>query len=145
MLFRLGEMIVGDILIDCLAIRNIYKGYCSIMRIHILKRLGNYRICDISTVICQQMFVDLYRHGRQRRKKYSRNYGLSETTLENIKKILRRCMQVALEEGLIDKNPVDKVQLPKILPKEYLTLLPNEIGVFLDEARMFNMHELFML
>lgn len=124
---------------------NIYEGYCRNIRMHVLEHLGNFRICDISTVMCQQMFVELYRHGRHRRKKYSRNYGLSEATLASIKKILRRCMQVALEEGLIDKNPVDKVQLPKILPKEYLTLLPDEIGIFLDVARLFNMHEFFML
>lgn len=120
------------------------KGYAQYFKVKILPKIGNIKIKNISTVVCQQFLMDLYRNGRTRNVKEKGN-GLSAKTVKDIKIALQTCLQKAVDEGLIQDNPCRKVQLPKDESKEMKTLKSNELAAFLDEAKDSGCYEFYLL
>lgn len=120
------------------------KGYAQYFKVKILPKIGNIKIKNISTVVCQQFLMNLYRNGRTRNVKEKGN-GLSAKTVKDIKIALQTCLQKAADEGLIQDNPCRKVQLPKDDSKEMKTLKSNEIAAFLDETKDSGCYEFYLL
>lgn len=120
------------------------KGYAQYFKVKILPKIGNIKIKNISTVVCQQFLMDMYRNGRTRNVKEKGN-GLSAKTVKDIKIALQTCLQKAVDEGLIQDNPCKKVQLPKDESKEMKTLKSNELAAFLDEAKDSGCYEFYLL
>ena len=111
---------------------------------YILPRIGEIKLKEISTVTCQQMFMDIYTNGRIRNRE-KRGSGLSAKSVKDIRVALQVCLQKAEDEGIIQDNPVRKVQLPKEPKKEMQTLKTNEVGRFLEEARNSECYEFYLL
>ena len=111
---------------------------------YILPRIGNLKLQKISTVTCQQMFMDIYTNGRVRHRE-KQGAGLSAKTVKDVKVALQVCLQKAEDEGIIDNNPVRKVQLPKEPKKEMQTLKTDEVGRFLEEAKKSECYEFYLL
>lgn len=121
-----------------------YNGYKVYIEKYINPRIGNLKLSEISTVVCQQLLMDLYKNGRiKKSKKYGP--GLAIKTVKDIKITLQACMQKAFDEDLIKKNPVKKIKLPTEAPKEMKTLKAADIQAFLDEAKRSNCYEFYYL
>ncbi|MCC8073296.1 MAG: tyrosine-type recombinase/integrase [Clostridiales bacterium] len=120
------------------------KGYAQYFKVKILPKIGNIKIKNISTVVCQQFLMDMYKNGRIRNVNEKGN-ALSSKTVKDIKIALQVCLQKAVDEGLIRDNPCSKVQLPKDEPKEMKTLKSSEIAAFLEEAKDSNCYEFYFL
>ncbi len=120
------------------------RGYENYFQIYILPRIGKLKLKQISTTTCQKLLIDLFENGRMRSRE-TRGNGLAAKTVKDIKITLQACLQKAVDEGLIQTNPVCKVDLPKEPKKEMQTLKPNEIGRFLNEAKDSQCYEFYLL
>ena len=120
------------------------RGYKSYYETYILPRIGKIKLNQISTVMCQQLLTDLYTDGRIRNRE-TRGNGLSAKTVKDIKIALQTCLQKAVDEEIIQKNPVKKVQLPKDEKKEMQTLSADDLGAFLQEAKDSGCYEFYLL
>ena len=119
-----------------------YENYKFFFRTYINPSLGSIELKSLSTVNCQQFLMKMFTEGRIRGKE---NQGLSARTVRDIKIALHSCLQKAVDEELISKNPCSKVKLPEDKPKEMKTLSANNLAAFLNEARESDCYELYYL
>ena len=80
------------------------SGYKSMIKNYINPYLGKYHLRDLSKLICQQYIMDIYENGRIN------------------------------QEGIIDKNPTDKLNMPKDRVKGMTTLTKEQSNRLLEEA-----------
>lgn len=120
------------------------QGYAQRFRIYILPELGKLKLSEISTVICQQFLINLYNDGRERGRSKKGN-GLSYGTVKGIQRTLSVCMQKAVDEELINKNPCSKVKLPNAEKPEMKTLKKEELTAFLEETKRSGCYEFYYL
>ncbi len=119
-------------------------GYQFLFETYILPRIGGMKLNQISTVVCQQVLTDLFQDGRTRGRS-TRGNGLSAKTVKDINIALKACLQKAVDEEIIQKNPAVKVQLPKEEKKEMQTLSANDLGAFLRETKESGCYEFYLL
>jgi integrase len=77
-----------------------YKHYEGIIRRHIAKNLSAERITQITGTKCQSILNELHSAGKKR-------------TAEDVKNLLSWICAAAVSDGLLAKNPMDTVNLPK--------------------------------
>ena len=76
-------------------------------------------ICNISTITCRQLLMELYTKGRLIDTSQGKaGTGYSLKTVKNVKIALRSCLQKAEDEDLINCNSVKGVKLPKLQKKK---------------------------
>lgn len=90
--------------------RNVIKdytvnGYEQRFKTNILPALGDMKLSELSTVNCQQFLVGLFSNGRQRGREKHGN-GLAYYSVKGIERTLSSCLQKAVDEDLILKNPI---------------------------------------
>ena len=123
-----------------------YENYRFFFETYINPQMGDIPIRNISTVNCQQFLMTMYTSGRRiTRKNGKAGTGLSLKTVKNFKIALHACLQKAVNEGLIEKNPVSGVILPKEPKKEMQTLKADELGAFLEETKKEGLYEFYFL
>lgn len=111
------------------------SGYEAMIKNYINPYIGSYHIKDLTKLICQQYIMDVYENGRVRQKrKNDIADGLSSRTVKDIKIILHASLEKAVDEGIIDKNPTDKLNMPKGRVKGMTTLTKEESNRLLEEA-----------
>lgn len=79
--------------------------YSRNMRLHVLPALRATRLRDLEPLVLDRLYRDLLRDGSQRTAG-----GLNPRTVRYIHTIVRRCLQDALELGLLERNPADRVR-----------------------------------
>ena len=120
------------------------QGYASRFKLYILPEFGKMKLSEISTVACQQFLVDLLNNGRIRSRK-SKGASLSIYTVKGVQRTLNVCLEKAVDEGLLIKNPVSKVNLPIKNKPEMKTLKKEEISAFLEETKNSGCYEFYYL
>lgn len=120
------------------------QGYQQRFRAYILPKLGSYKLQELSTVVCQQFIVDLFNNGRTRERKNATK-ELSIATVSSVKRILHICLEKAVDEELISKNPCSKVKLPNAQKPEMKTLKKEELSAFLEETKKSDCYEFYYL
>lgn len=129
--------------------RNVIKdytvnGYEQRFKTNILPALGDMKLSELSTVNCQQFLVGLFSDGRQRgREKHGD--GLAYYSVKGIERTLSSCLQKAVDEDLIPKNPISKVKLPNCTKPEMKTLKKEELTAFLEETKRSGCYEFYYL
>ena len=119
-------------------------GYEQRFRLYILPAFGKMKLSEISTVACQQFLVDLLNNGRIKDRE-KKGPSLSIYTVKGIQRTLSVCLEKAVDEGLLIKNPVSKVNLPIKNKPEMKTLKKEEIGAFLEETKNCGCYEFYYL
>ena len=123
-----------------------YENYRFFFDKYINPNMGDIHLKSISTVNCQQFLMKMYTTGRIiSTKRGKAGTGLSLKTVKNFKIALHACLQKAVNEGLIEKNPVSGVILPKEPKKEMQTLKADELGAFLEETKKEGLYEFYFL
>lgn len=86
---------------------------------HIRNTIGNYKLCELNTLIIQKFYMDKSKNGR-----LDGAGGLSPKTLRNLHNMLHKALNQAVYLDMIQKNPTDFVVLPKRHKKEmrYFTI-----------------------
>ena len=129
--------------------RNVIKdytvnGYEQRFKTNILPALGDMKLSELSTVNCQQFLVGLFSDGRQRGREKHGN-GLAYYSVKGIERTLSSCLQKAVDEDLIPKNPISKVKLPNCTKPEMKTLKKEELTAFLEETKRSGCYEFYYL
>ncbi|MBQ8981600.1 MAG: site-specific integrase [Eubacterium sp.] len=119
-------------------------GYASRFELYILPEFGKMKLSEISTVACQQFLVDLLNNGRIRSRD-TKGGALSIYTVKGVQRTLNVCLEKAVDEGLIVKNPCSKVKLPITNKPEMKTLKKEELSAFLEETKRSGCYEFYYL
>ena len=123
-----------------------YENYEFFFERYLNPRIGEVQLRSMTTIICQQVLMDLYTHGRLiDTSKGKAGTGYSLKTVKNVKIAFQACLQKAEDEELILKNPVKGVKLPKLQKKEMQTLKLNELSAFLNETIASDCYEFYFL
>lgn len=108
-----------------------YSGYETVIRIHIIPAIGNIRMCNLSTNVFQTFFNEKSQTGRADGK----DGGLSAKSLRNIYNMLHLCLRAAVNDGIIFRNVIENVRLPKSEKKEEHVLSVDEQEKLMTAAR----------
>ena len=120
------------------------NGYEQRFKTNILPALGDMKLSELSTVNCQQFLVGLFSDGRQRGREKHGN-GFAYYSVKGIERTLSSCLQKAVDEDLIPKNPISKVKLPNCTKPEMKTLKKEELTAFLEETKRSGCYEFYYL
>lgn len=103
-----------------------YSGYKYYIDAHIMK-IGHLLVCKIKPIDIQRFYSQLHKSGRR-----ARSGELSPKTVRNIHNILHKALEQAVDNGIIEWNPSDKVSLPKYKRKDPRVLSVEEQAGFLE-------------
>lgn len=118
--------------------------YEELMRQHIIPKLGNIPLNELTQPVLQQFYVTLKESGR---KKNVERYGpgLSDRTVRNCHALCHAALEKAVEENLINRNPANGCKLPPSRPKEMQVLTAEEMQRLLIQSKEESFFELFLL
>ena len=112
---------------------------------HIVPCLGDIKLNKLTGRQIQKMYNDLLNHGRERVSQKEKNPGLSGTYVHGIHVMLHNCLNRAVKERLLVRNPADDVIVPKIDKKEMKILPPEQVKAYLKAASVRGVLPLFYL
>ena len=112
---------------------------------HIVPCLGDIKLNKLTGRQIQKMYNDLLDHGRERVSQKEKNPGLSGTYVHGVHVMLHNCLNRAVKERLIVRNPADDVIVPKIDKKEMKILPPEQVKAYLKAASVRGVLPLFYL
>ena len=107
--------------------------------------LGDIKLNKLTGRQIQKMYNDLLDHGRERVSQKEKNPGLSGTYVHGVHVMLHNCLNRAVKERLIVRNPADDVIVPKIDKKEMKILPPEQVKAYLKAASARGILPLFYL
>lgn len=113
--------------------RTTFKHYTSVINTHLQNSLGRYNLEDITLQLLQEFYTEKYRAER-----------VSAKTLRNINGVVHESLRVAVELGLIDSNPADRVRLPKVSAKAIHPFSSDEIKQLMELWRFHRFGLLFL-
>ena len=109
---------------------NTYLGYASHVRCHICPHIGKTRLDRVDGSIINSLYAALLERGRVN------GGGLSLSTVRRVHATLHRAFRDAVRWGLIDKNPADNADPPKLRSSQQIsTWSAREVRSFLDSVR----------
>ena len=108
-------------------------GYRAVIKTYLPEHLLRRRLEAVSPSDLQELFNDM--SGR----------GLSPTTVRGLRAVLRRALNRAMKDELLERNVATLVDLPKSVRKEIRVLSPEEVRQFLGEAAADRWHALWFL
>ena len=108
--------------------------YKSCIRIHIIPALGETRLMDLRASTIQKFLNQC--------KKVD---GLSEKSVKNIRLVLHKALEQAIEDEQIKKNPCDRAKVPSYddPPKGMRPLKDHEVPMFLQAIKGHQFESLF--
>ena len=112
---------------------------------HIVPCLGDIKLNKLTGRQIQKMYNDLLDHGRERVSQKEKNPGLSGTYVHGVHVMLHNCLNRAVKERLLVRNPADDVIVPKIDKKEMKILPPEQVKAYLKAASVRGVLPLFYL
>ena len=112
---------------------------------HIVPCLGDIKLNKLTGRQIQKMYNDLLDHGRERVSQKEKNPGLSGTYVHGVHVMLHNCLNRAVKERLLVRNPADDVIVPKIDKKEMKILPPEQVKAYLKAASARGILPLFYL
>lgn len=110
-----------------------YSSYEVVIKKHIKPNMGALRLQAVRGVHVQKLYNGMTAA------------GLSAKTVKNVAAILHKAFSVAMKQGMIQTNPCDAAELPKVMQKEIKPLTDAEIPQFLaaiDDSPMRNAYAL---
>ena len=110
-----------------------YQSYGAIIKNHINPAIGAVELQAVKDTHIQRLYNSMTKA------------GLSGKTVKNVSAILHKAFSVALKQGIVQVNPCDAAELPKVEHKEIRPLANEEIPPFLaaiDSSPMRNAYAL---
>lgn len=119
------------------------EGYTNIIENHIIPRLGQMKLKNLSSVHVQRMYNELKVSGRVKRYEKMEDLSLSNRMVRGIHTILSGCLEQALKEQLITFNPCKNCKIPPKEKSEMVIIPPEKIGAYLAEAENYGLLPMF--
>ena len=121
---------------------NTFVSYMGHLTNHVVARIGNVSIHDVDGPTLNALYSELLRAGRLK----GRGKGLSPTTVRRVHATLRRAFRDAVRWGLLDKNPVESCDPPRLARSDVMrTWSLEELRTFLELTRNDEWGELWLL
>jgi integrase len=103
-----------------------YDLYETLIDTLIYSGLGQLKLKDIKPVHIQAFYNKLYDNGK----------GYATSTIQKVNNILNPAFKTAIKNELINKNPVDSIEMPKHREKQVRALTIEEQNAFLEYAKI---------
>lgn len=117
------------------------KTYRAQVETHIKPGLGGSVLGKLSPVQIQRFYNELSKTGRKSTttdkktgKRTTTQTPLSAKSIRNVHGILSKSLSVAVNVGLINSNPCDRVTVPRVEKHEVHPLNDNQVAAFLSAA-----------
>jgi len=114
------------------------KQYRSMAETHIYPALGAVKLAKLTSPQIQKFYNELGRTGKTVRERdeetgemAERQEPLSAKTIRNIHGILSKCLNTAIDQGVIRNNPTERVTVPKVIKQEIQPLTEEQQRAFL--------------
>jgi len=114
------------------------EGYESIIRQHLIPRLGNIPLMRLKPEHLQKYYSETLSSGR-----CGKSSSLTAQTVRHHHTALHKALQTAVEWGVLPRNVADAVKAPRAERPEMRTWGESEIGQFLQAARRTPYYALF--
>ena len=98
-----------------------YTRYIDIANHHLIPKLGDYELAELSPIIVQRFITELMRNGNCRTGK-----GLSANSVNSIVTVIQGSMSMAFRLGLVSVYEMNKIKRPKIQEKPVEAFTPSE-------------------
>lgn len=124
---RAGEIILEDWSVRWLEGRRDLKlktlaGYESLLRSRVLPQFGAWKLRAIGPANVREWVVGMG------------NAGLSPARIRQARQVLHAMLEQAVDDGLIGRNPCDRVKAPTVRPRRQLFLTAGEVAALADAA-----------
>ena len=117
-----------------------YQAHGYLLKNHIVPRLGEMELTDITEGIVRRFLNDCHDHGNLRR-----NEPLSPETMRHICVLLSGILNQAVSDGYIEKNPAKNLRYHTSKKVQAETLSEAEIEEYLDAAAELGYLPIFLL
>ena len=98
-----------------------YTRYADIVNTHLIPRLGDYNIEELTPIIVQRFITELMQNGNLKTGK-----GLSANSVNSIITVIQGSLSTAHRLGVVSVYEMDKVKRPKIQEKPIEAFTPSE-------------------
>ncbi|MBR1566257.1 MAG: tyrosine-type recombinase/integrase, partial [Oscillospiraceae bacterium] len=112
---------------------------------HIIPILGGIKLEKLTGRDIQRMYNDVRAHGRIRTAQKDSNPGMSASYVRGLHMMMHNCLNRAVKEHLILRNPTEDCIVPKVEKQEMKILKPEDIGAYLKEADRRGVMAMFYL
>ena len=119
-----------------------YEGY---LNQRVIPALGDIPLKKLTAREIQTLYNDTREHGRIRKEQKEKNPGLSATYVRGLHTMLHGCLDRAVKEHLIPRNPCDDCVPPKAQKQEMQILPQEDIRAYLREAERRGVLAMFFL
>ena len=124
---------------------NTQKYYETFIDRHIIPMLGGIKLEKLTGRDIQRMYNEVRAHGRIRTAQKDSNPGMSASYVRGLHMMMHNCLNRAVKERLILRNPTEDCIVPKIEKQEMKILKPEDIGAYLKEADRRGVMAMFYL
>ena len=120
--------------------------YWNHIRYHIIPEIGQIKLTKLTSRDVQRMYNNVKDHGRVSKGPWDkRPKTLTASYIISLHRMFKMCLERAVTEQLILRNPCNNVVLPKNDKKEIKILKPEHIKEYLAEAEKHGVLPLFFL
>ena len=120
--------------------------YWNHIRYHIIPEIGHIKLTKLTSRDVQRMYNNVRDHGRvSRGPGDNRPQSLTASYVISLHRMFKMCLERAVTEQLLLRNPCDNVVLPKNDKKEIKILKPEHIKAYLAEAERHGVLPMFFL
>ncbi|MFC1944888.1 tyrosine-type recombinase/integrase [Chloroflexota bacterium] len=116
------------------------EGYESIVRCHLVPALGGILLTKLKPEHLQRYYSEKLSGGR-----YDGNGALTRTTVSHHHTCIHRALKMALQWGLISRNPADAISAPRPQRSDIQTMNEEDLNTFLEAAKRTPYYVLFHL
>jgi integrase len=111
----------------------------------IIPAIGGIKLRKLTARDIQKFYNDLKDHGRVREAQKKKQPGLSNASVRGVHMMLHNCLDRAVKEHLIPRNPTEECIIPKLQKREMKILHPENISAYLKAAEARGVLPLFFL
>ncbi|HHV62395.1 MAG TPA: site-specific integrase [Firmicutes bacterium] len=108
---------------------------------HIIPHLGDIPLQKLTPLAIQEFYIQKLETGRLDGK----GKTLSSNSVKHIHRILHKALETAVKLQIINRNPCDSVEPPKVVKKEARYWTPEEAAKFLEAIKDDRLYALFYL
>ena len=120
--------------------------YWNHIRYHIIPEIGQIKLTKLTSRDVQRMYNNVKDHGRVSKGPWDkRPKTLTASYIISLHRMFKMCLERAVTEQLILRNPCNNVVLPKNDKKEIKILKPEHIKEYLAEAEKHGVLPMFFL
>ena len=124
--------------------RTTYEARRYIFQNHIIPGLGNIALIELTEDEVGRFLEDRKHHGNHRPE--SKSYPeMSDESMLHLHRLLRQCLNQAVRDGLIERNPADAFRYPKTITVKANVLTAMEAENYMDAAEELGCLPMFNL